>query len=389
MTTLQDTQLFLDIHGGRARIPNLGLLLADWPHEVSNHRNAIAPVVERVIADHDLPPAVGARLRGAKFCSKIASEYPFASFTRLKDITYLECWLLMIDYLHFDMIRWPGMDNEAAFDAAYKEMDDFVSKNLKLDGDTAHMSEQLTTSFAAVNSFRHVGEVLCKNYTLKQRELFFDEYRRTMDGYRTDQQIRVFGRFPRGDDLRIFREESSGVWLCVALIEFSMELAIPASFMKSKEMQQLWTLTNMLCCLCNEIVSGLQYLGEDHIRNVVSWAAIASSAQEWLGRTFCSIEEAKDRFEELARLMLEKVLTLDETSCNDDTGEEYCYESTRDVAPQLLRFIQGCQCMVTGSLYQRLVTAASPYECVHAISDIQQLDISTLGSVGVTKGLDS
>ena len=386
ITVSQRIQLFSDLCGQQVQIPNLGAQLEDWPHEISIHQDAIVSVVEEVLGTHALTPAVEAKLKRANLGLLIASWFPFASAQRLKDITYFVCWMYMIDDSIIDKVSWPGRDNESAFDAAHKEITDFVYKSLKLDGKTG--GDQPTSSIAAVNSFRTIGTVLCKNYTLTQRRRFYDAYRLTMDGYRTEQQIRVDGRIPQWDEYWTYREGSSCIRMCVALVEFSMELTIPASIMESREMQRLWTETTVMSWLDNDIVSAKKELGEGFIENAIALAAVDSrKAQDGLDRTFGLIGAAKRRFEELNRLLLEKFATLGETSRDLNAGVEENHDVTPKIARQLRDFIRSCQCMVTGSLHWRFVVTAHWLWCTYPITDNQQFGISTLWSDSFTKGL--
>ena len=195
MTATQERiQLLSDLRGQQVRIPDLRAQLKDWPHEINVNQAGIVSVVEEVINTHALTTAVNSKLKHANLGLLVASWFPFASAQRLKDITYFVCRMFMIDDSIIDKVSWPGLDNTAAFDAAYKETIDFVYKSLKLDGNTA--SAQPTSSIPAINSFRAIGEVLCENYSVTQRRVFYDVCRLTMDGYRTEQQIRVDGQVP-------------------------------------------------------------------------------------------------------------------------------------------------------------------------------------------------
>lgn len=60
----------------------------------------------------------------------------------------------MVDDAIIDKVSWPGLDNAAAFEAAYNNLMDFVYKSLKLDGDVEKTQPQSTT--AAIGSFRHI-----------------------------------------------------------------------------------------------------------------------------------------------------------------------------------------------------------------------------------------
>jgi len=78
------------------------------------------------------------------------------------------------------------IDNAAAFVAAYNSLMDFVYKSLKLDGDVEKPQPQST--IAAIDS------------TLSQRWKFYDACKMTMEGYRTEQRLKVLGRLPTWDE---------------------------------------------------------------------------------------------------------------------------------------------------------------------------------------------
>ena len=70
--------------------------------------------------------AVEMKLKRAHLSLLIESWCPSASAQRLKAITYFVGWMYVIDDAVIDKVSWPGLDNAAAFDAAYQELMAFV-----------------------------------------------------------------------------------------------------------------------------------------------------------------------------------------------------------------------------------------------------------------------
>lgn len=333
-------------------------MLPGWPNIVNSNQDAVRSVVQHVLETHSMTKAVEMKLKKANLGLLIASWYPFASAQRLKDITYFVCWMYVIDDAIIDKVSWPGLDNVAAFDAAYKETLDFVRKSLQLDGEN---EEQLTSTIPAINSFRGIGQVMCQKYTLSQRQAFYTACKLTMDGYRTEQQIRVAGRIPCWDDYWTYREGSSCINMCVGLIEFAIGSNIPEEIMKSKEIRQLWQETAIICWLTNDILSAKKELGEGFIENAVALRAVETrKIQNGMDQTVGFVREAVERFEEKATVVGKKFCgeadqETNSTSDGRSSGigaNEICPKTVSD---EIRQFVKSCRCMVTGSVSWRLV----------------------------------
>jgi hypothetical protein len=76
-----------------------------------------------------MTPAVETKLKRANLALLIASWYPFPPAETLKEITYFVCWMYMVDDAIIDKVSWAGLDNVAAFKAAYIVLIDFVYKS--------------------------------------------------------------------------------------------------------------------------------------------------------------------------------------------------------------------------------------------------------------------
>jgi hypothetical protein len=109
---------------------------------------------------------------------------------------------------------------------------------VKLGGDDG--KEQPKSEVAALDSFRHIGETLCFKYSLLQRQRFYESCKMTMDGYRTEQRPRVSGRLPTWDESWVYREGSSCISMCVAMIKLAIDSHLPDKILKSEEIKLLW-----------------------------------------------------------------------------------------------------------------------------------------------------
>jgi len=183
MAALTRQEILSDLGDQTVRIPDLQSLYINWPSFVNTNQDAVTSVVNDILETHSMTKAVEMKLKRANLSLLIASWYPFSPAETLKEITYFTCWMYMVDDAIIDKVSWPGLDNAAAFEAAYNNLMDFVYKSLKLDGHAEKPQPQST--IAAIDSFRYLGEILCEKYTLAQRWKFYDSCKMTMDGYRT------------------------------------------------------------------------------------------------------------------------------------------------------------------------------------------------------------
>jgi hypothetical protein len=260
MTNRTREEIVSHLRGQVVRIPDLEVLFADWPIRVNPNQGVVKAVVDYILEHHSMTKAVEMKLKRANLALLIASWYPPASEETLKEITYFVCWMYVVDDAIIDKVSWPGHDNATAFDTAFHELNEFLTASLRLDGD---MQKPIPIStIAAINSFASIGEALCRKYTLSQRQAFYDAYVLTMKGYRTEQQLRITGQLPLWDEYWTYREGSSCIRMCVAMIELAIGSNIPEHTIESKEMQDLWTETTVLTWLTNDMISAKKELGE-------------------------------------------------------------------------------------------------------------------------------
>lgn len=351
------TQILSVLRGQRVRIPNLGALVDGWPNPVNPDQEVVTSVVQHVLETYSMTNAVEMKLKRANLSFLIASWYPFASAQRLKEITYFVCWMYMFDDAIIDKVSWPGLDNVAAFDAAYQDLIAFVRNVLRLDGGDKDERQTVPSDIPAIDSFRGTGEVMRESYSLSQRQSFYDMCKLTMEGYRTEQQLRVAGQIPTWEEYWTYREGSSCMGMCVAMIEFAIESNIPEGIMQSLEMRQLWTETTVICWLMNDMISAKKELGEGFIENAVALGAIdTNSAQDGMNRTFGLVKDAISRFEEKADMVKEKFCTEGETNDGALNGKKKTEKASGNrVHQEVGDFIKSCQCIVTGALSWRLV----------------------------------
>lgn len=252
----------------------------------------------------------------------------------------------MVDDAIIDEVSWPGLDNAAAFEAAYIELMDFVYKSLKLDGDERR--EQPKSQVAAIDSFRHIGETLCLKYSLSQRRRFYESCKMTMDGYRTEQQLRVSGRLPTWDEYLEYREGSSCISMCVAMIELAIGSHLPDEILESEEIKALWKETVVGTWMVNDIVSAKKELGEGFVENAVALGALETGkAQDGMDKAVRLAKESSERFEEQARKVETRFRDLEE-----QTNDATINQNSRD---EIRKFVESCKCILTGSLSWRYI----------------------------------
>jgi hypothetical protein len=206
----------------------------------------------------------------------------------------------------------------------------------------------VASAIPAIESFRGIGEVMRERCSLSQRQSFHDMCILTMEGYRTEQQLRVAGQIPTWEEYWTYREGSSCMSMCVAMIEFAIESNIPEDIMQSLEIRQLWTETTVICRLMNDMISAKKELGEGFIENTVALGAIdTNSAQDGMNRAFSLVKDAVSRFEEKADMVKEKFCTEGETNDGVLNSER---KTQKAVHQEVEDFIKSCQSIVTGAL---------------------------------------
>ena len=317
-------------------------------------------MVDHILETHSMTKAVETKLKRANLALLIASWYPFASTQTLKDITYFVCWMYVVDDAIIDKVSWPGLDNEAAFEAAYEEILDFVSRSLNL-SEKPQVDEKPHSRIEAINSFAGIGFVLCQEYTLSQRKRFFESCKMTMDGYRTEQQLRMNGQLPSWDEYATYREGSSCISMCVAMVELAVDIALPDEMIDSEEVQGLWHETVVAVWLTNDILSAKKELGEGFVENAVALLARETAkAQDGMDSTVQLVKQAIERFDDMARAVEEKFAKPFDVTTNGDrriqqTGGVGNTHRTR--GQDVRRFVESCKCLATGSLYWRSVSS--------------------------------
>lgn len=302
-----------------------------------------------------MTPAEERKLKNANLPLLIASWYPFSDAETLKQITYFVSWMYVIDDAIIDKISWPGLDNATAFDAAYAELMDFVFRSLDLDD--VVKNEQPKSSVPAIDSFRLIGQILCEKYSLAQRRKFFEACRLTMEGYRTEQRLRVSGRISSWEEYWTYREGSSCMSMNVAMIELAIGSHLPEEVLDSEEMKLLCKQTVVVSWLVNDIVSAKKELSEGFIENAVPLLAIESgNAQDGMDNTVGFAKQAVARFEELALNAERKFCSLVE---DEMAMSEWGRASPETLAAEVSKFIESCKCIMTGALSWRYVYRVS------------------------------
>lgn len=359
MTSATREEVLSDLRGQSVRIPDLQSLYTNWPTLVNQNQDAVTSVVNDVLRTHSMSTAVELKLRNANLSLLIASWYPFSTAETLKEITYFVCWMYMIDDAIIDKVSWPGLDNAAAFEAAYNNLMDFVYESLNLDGETEKPQPQ--SDIAAIDSFHFLGDILRKKYTLAQRWKFYECCKLTMDGYRTEQRLRVEGQLPTWDEYWLYREGSSCISMCVAMVELAIDSHLPTEILQSQEIELLWKETTIGCWLVNDIVSSKKELNEGFIENAVALLAIETrKAQNGMDKVVELVKESVARFEEQARKVEIRLCGIGNPGRDRDM--ELLYKSTENeeslfgqdiIINQVRKFIKSCRCLSTGSLAWR------------------------------------
>lgn len=157
------------------------------------------------------------KLKRANLDFLLAVWFPYASEQALKDLTYFCGWMFLVDD-EIDGVSGPGFDNEKAFAALYRGTLGFVERSLDLGGQVSE--EDLRCANATAESFGRIGEALCEQYSVGQREMFLEEAKLTLDGYRFEQQLRLRGQLPSFAEYWAYREGSCCCRQTVAMLEY-------------------------------------------------------------------------------------------------------------------------------------------------------------------------
>ena len=194
----------------------------------------------------------------------------------------------------------------------------FCHQSLGLSADT---KSQPTSDHPAIDSFRGTGEALCRRYTRVQRQKFYDACSVTMEGYRTEQRMRMAGNVPTVEEYWAYRDGACCMHMCIALIELGIGSSIPADVLNSPEMNDLWFETSCANWITNDILSAKKEMAEDYVENIVPLCAEPTrKCQDGLDRAVVYLEEHLRLFDEKARVLEEKFGNRKERS-DDSNGE--------------------------------------------------------------------
>ena len=186
-------------------------------------------------------------------------------------------------------------------------------------GLSADRHTQPKSDHPAIDSFRGTGEALCRRYTRVQRQKFYDACSVTMEGYRTEQRMRMAGHVPTVEEYWGYRDGACCMHMCIALIELGIGSSIPADVLNSSEMNDLWFETSCANWITNDILSAKKEMAEDYVENIVPLCAEPTrKCQDGLDRAVVYLEEHLRLFDDKAKALEEKF--SDRTERSDDSN---------------------------------------------------------------------
>ncbi|KAL1306968.1 hypothetical protein AAFC00_005603 [Neodothiora populina] len=340
--------------GQKVRIPDLRPLMSGWPMDINPHRETVKAVIADILDKYSMSAAMTMKLKKANLDYLLSVWFPYSSEEKLIDLTYFCGWMFLVDD-EIDAMSMPNHFDQDAFAALYRETLEVVQQSLKL-GDTAHAEDRKSVSPTA-ESFRRIGSALCRSYSYEKRVMFLDEARLTLDGYRSEQQLRLIGTIPSFEEYWDYREGSSCCRQVVAMIEFANELRIPIHIIESPDMRSLWKETCLVHWITNDIVSAKKELAEGFVENlVVLCSDLAYSAQSGMDTAINLLKASIQRLELAAfnllstycgqteRRSISQLLSMLKEIPAD---VEYTQD---DLSCAIELFIANCKCMCVGNL---------------------------------------
>jgi hypothetical protein len=181
--------------------------------------------------------------------------------------------------------------------------------------------------------FRDFGSRICETASRDQRRVLHDEIQLFTTSCAAEQELRLASRIPDYESYMKLRIGTVGGRMLCSLVPYATQERLPRAALSSPEVHRLWTQVCVLLSLLNDVLSLKKELQTDCVINAV--AAIMEPnmtldmvVAELEARMRMAVKEFDDAASKLTK----------------DT------ESEGELRSFVERYVQGCRCIVTGTL---------------------------------------
>lgn len=315
------------LRGQTLRLPDLNSLFRSWPDhkpKLNRHHAHVKPIVDQALDRMAIKYPLIARRKTDDIASFACLWYPQARKQEIEALALYSAWLVCWD----DAVDANEGDLAADFARAKhwrQQTMKMVDDALGLDG--KRVSE--TDSDPINDVFREFGSRIALTTTRGYRQVLRDEIQLFVDSCAAEQQLRLAGRVPDYESYMKLRIGTVGGRMLCSLVQYATHDTIPPTPRTSSEIDRLWTQVCVLLSLSNDLLSLKKELQTDCVIN-----AVAATMEPGM-----TLDMVVAELEARMRVAVKEF---------DDAASELIQKANS--SPYAERYINGCRCIVTGTL---------------------------------------
>ncbi|KAF2653977.1 terpenoid synthase [Lophiostoma macrostomum CBS 122681] len=338
------------VRGQTVVAPDLQAMMAHWPAAINPNLDDLEKATidrfEWLFPD----PANSKRLQKMKKTQAAlfaAMWWPYVPLEALYTVAWLSIWLFVWDD-ETDSAEFSDLVHDFKRASEFRcDTLQFIRESLQLqsssDSDDSSSSNGSTTSSESdsiiITNFDHVGQAVANFGNSRVTARFYEELELFVNMTELEQKVHLSGELPTVSEYLERRMGSSGVHVCLALTEYSLDMELPEEVMNDPEMDTLWHETNMNISVCNDILSVKKELEVGQTDSLIPLLALE------LGSVQAALDDA-------SRMMQDSVELIDKAA--DSLLARYGHDAS--VHANLQKFVDGCKYACTGNLNWSLVS---------------------------------
>ncbi|GES64142.1 terpenoid synthase [Aspergillus terreus] len=296
---------------------------------VSFAKWTLSDPIERSLYPND--PIKACEIKKQDIALNTAMFWPHAELSRLVVCSYISLWLFLWDDQIDDKTGTRHSDMEAAR-RAHAEVLSYMSYCLQLDSGYP----EVKPTDPLILLFKDIGDALCREYDIDQREDVFEYLRLYIQGIEKEQLLNVENRMPSIDEYLAIRRQSSAVLLTLAMNDYTVSRRLPEKLRYHPAVRELCEQTNIAISIANDIFSLEKEFKNGALLNYIPVAySKTKDAQQATDEAVISVDMAIRKFEWAKK--------------------ESLYAAQRMGLPEseVRWFIEGCEYQMTGNIYWR------------------------------------
>jgi len=237
--------------------------------------------------------------------------WPDAPVEQLEVLAYLIIWLFTWD----DEIDEPS----GSFSEDFAAAESYRNDTLKFVGICLGLTPKepgFVPKNHIVQSFDVIGAALRSSYDTTQCRRFYDEIAGLMAASQLEQDHRLSGNLPTLEEYWTFRLGTSAVYIGTAVGEYSLSVRLPLHIMQSESMKSIWTETNIIISITNDLLSLRKEIVRGCIDSIVPLAFVSmDDTSTVIAHTINALRASKNRFDLAAEALVGEAR---QSNCIDD-----------------------------------------------------------------------